>query len=371
MVIGKTKSFALRFVMASVISFSTIAPQRASAQSNEAQSFYEIISGDSVRLFCNLNYYLTSVKCANISRYCRMTASGEFQGPFIDIRSDSVLMAKGYYREGKKEGYFEEYYPTGQVRSKGSYKDDKPVNDWVFFFENGLPERTIRFTGKDTLLILLTTEKGNILVSQGNGTFLARVERVASSPELMAKGSIENGKRTGDWRVYFPTLNIDYVKETFDQGKFVKGELSGLKKAYCCKSNFALPYTPSYLFLEKFKFSSCTENQFAPTQNATLKSKEYFERMILTTLDDKHNINDRDYREDIRLRFIVDEEGRPKDFEIISGNSFLANRIIKLLTEKIRWDPAMKLKVPVRQRKYFDIRYVDTGSGFAYQYNYP
>ena len=35
---------------------------------------------------------------------------------------------------GLRQGLWKEYYPTGELRSKGKYKNSKPIGDWLFYF---------------------------------------------------------------------------------------------------------------------------------------------------------------------------------------------------------------------------------------------
>ena len=41
------------------------------------------------------------------------------------------------YKDGKKEGFVEEYYENGQLNLKGNYKDDKVEGLWEYYVENG------------------------------------------------------------------------------------------------------------------------------------------------------------------------------------------------------------------------------------------
>ena len=44
---------------------------------------------------------------------------------------------------GLRQGLWKEYYPTGELRSKGKYKNSKPIGEWNFYF----PDKTIEITG--------------------------------------------------------------------------------------------------------------------------------------------------------------------------------------------------------------------------------
>ncbi|MBO7444815.1 MAG: hypothetical protein J6T86_00185 [Bacteroidales bacterium] len=47
---------------------------------------------------------------------------------------------------GLRQGLWKEYYPTGELRSRGKYKDSKPTGNWKFFF----PDQTVEIVGAYT-----------------------------------------------------------------------------------------------------------------------------------------------------------------------------------------------------------------------------
>ena len=44
---------------------------------------------------------------------------------------------RGLIKNGKKEGYWEQYWETGQLLSKGNYKNGKREGSWEFYNEDG------------------------------------------------------------------------------------------------------------------------------------------------------------------------------------------------------------------------------------------
>ena len=49
---------------------------------------------------------------------------------------------------GLRQGLWKEYYPTGELRSKGKYKDSKPVGAWKFYFIDQTVEIEGSYTNK-------------------------------------------------------------------------------------------------------------------------------------------------------------------------------------------------------------------------------
>jgi antitoxin component YwqK of YwqJK toxin-antitoxin module len=196
--------------------------QLFSQENNAIPSFYEIIQGDSVMMFFNAHNHFTSKSCASYTRYVRINSNnGNFNGYFEDVTSENLLLGKGSYVDGLKHGCFETYYPNGKIKVKGCYQQNIPDQQWDYFYENGLPERTLKFTGTDTLLVNFVDEKGNIAVSNGNGYFYGSVAGSSKSDGLLAKGKVINGKPHGKWTsTYFGNT---YCKEEFNNGKLIRG----------------------------------------------------------------------------------------------------------------------------------------------------
>jgi antitoxin component YwqK of YwqJK toxin-antitoxin module len=50
---------------------------------------------------------------------------------------EGVLRMRATIRNGMRHGGFQLFYSTGLVWIQGSYKDDRPVDDWETFLPNG------------------------------------------------------------------------------------------------------------------------------------------------------------------------------------------------------------------------------------------
>jgi hypothetical protein len=174
-------------------------------------------------------------------------------------------MNDGFYDNGKKEGYFESLYINGKLQTKGHYKDNKPIGDWYFFYEDGILERMVRFTETDTLLITYVSKKKHIDVENGNGKMNARINlSVWGGDEqtlFYGRGKIKAGKPDGTW--VLTVFGADCFKETWVAGKMVKGKAIKsdrnpfAKNAGYNHSQITVFLEPDYVQLEKFKIVDC------------------------------------------------------------------------------------------------------------------
>jgi antitoxin component YwqK of YwqJK toxin-antitoxin module len=103
--------------------------------------------------------------------------------------SDNRFVADGFYRE---------FYPTGEKFAEGQYKDGKQVGKWTFWHENGKESRTVNYTN-----------------GQPDGTWDIR----NADGAVVAKRSYKAGKRDGTWVVYDKTGKQTLREEAYDDGK--------------------------------------------------------------------------------------------------------------------------------------------------------
>ena len=50
---------------------------------------------------------------------------------------DGTLKDEGEFVDGKKNGLWTNYYPSGKVATRGTYINDEPTGNWEYFFEDG------------------------------------------------------------------------------------------------------------------------------------------------------------------------------------------------------------------------------------------
>ena len=60
-----------------------------------------------------------------------------FSGRSVSYHENGQLKEKGNFKDGRKEGLWENYYENGQLTIKGNYKDEKEDGLWEQYHENG------------------------------------------------------------------------------------------------------------------------------------------------------------------------------------------------------------------------------------------
>jgi antitoxin component YwqK of YwqJK toxin-antitoxin module len=342
--------------------------------------FYDQISNDSLKLYFNDSYEFVERQCADNVRYTRLTVNGDFNGFFEDreLVNDKIIM-KGHYLEGKKHGKFEEYFPDGKIKSRGEYNGDKPFGIWEYFYDNGLPERTMNITETDTLVLRLLDKDGNVKVENGNGEFEALVQ--AGQPgksSIVAKGKLVNGKPHGEWT----SLGSGqmFAKESFENGRFIKGSFPKAKryKDYQHKSFLKTFLFPSYLMkLELLQLQECNTNVVNTEVTSTPKSEDKYKFNMSSFSSELRSRVDKLIRNDFKtginskyqtvnlvtIHFLVNEEGKPYNYRLLSrfGDHFYST-IISEIREHAVFSPDTK-------EMYFHLSLNFVGE-WTYKYNF-
>jgi len=151
---------------------------------------------------------------------------------------------------GLRQGLWKEYYPTGELRSKGKYKNSKPIGNWNFYFTDKSIEITGEYTSKgnkngewlwfypsgDTMTVAHYDDgdlDGYYVEYDEDGTPLVKGEYVAGYEEgnwiyrngtSQETGKYDGGKKEGLWITTFDkdhtAFEIHYDQDV-REGKYV------------------------------------------------------------------------------------------------------------------------------------------------------
>ena len=117
---------------------------------------------------------------------------------------NGVLLGKGIINEkGIKQGYWKEYYGSGNLRSEGMYENGLRTGKWKFYYENGNLEQEGKYTKsqKPTGLWKWYYENGKILREEIflNGVEEGLLIEYSDSGKIITKGEFYNGEKEGVW----------------------------------------------------------------------------------------------------------------------------------------------------------------------------
>ena len=212
----------------SVLANATIAQEKANKFVMQSIDGY-------VHLYFDDQYYLVDQNC-EYKTYTRVTKydqnRGGFNGFFTDYYNNNIPALTGTYLEGKKDGEFKGYYPSGQLRSIQLYLNDVPNGKSQYFYSNGSPWITIEFKNQIPHVIEFWNVKGKKRIKEGNGNFTLTNETTEYSEYgftgIVYKGNIKNGRPNGLWLALLDYGETEELvgTEIYNKNKFTESNYS-------------------------------------------------------------------------------------------------------------------------------------------------
>lgn len=145
------------------------------------------------------------------------------------IFSDAgIVLSEGFLTEdGKKEGYWKNFYENGEVRSEGNFKNNRQIGEWKFLFSAGKPEQIGNFSNgsldgewKWFYRDGRTLRFEEYLSGKREGKFVEFNEH----GDTITFGNFIEGEKEGDW--------ILKVGDFIERGKYAVGLKEGIWKEY-------------------------------------------------------------------------------------------------------------------------------------------
>ena len=324
----------------------------------------QVIKGDSAVLFYDANYALTPPGCASIRRFTRITASGDFNGETRDYDARTKkLRARLHYREGKREGRYETYFPNGQMAVQGAFAWGQPAGTWQFWYANGQQRQTLEWTGQANprLRILAYWDStGQQGVTNGNGVW----HDVMPMLHSRFGGPVLGGLAQGVWENRAPTTNKLLTTEVYVQGQFKEGKaLDGIGGRYKDRSLLQPQVSDPVAAAEGFRLGTTCEARLAAHQFDVQRAEQMrnaqptrpvgdpssFIRSVLTKLEESNQTSDWEIIADGR-EFVVEAATDEKGYlHLLSGQA--GGGIITTLTQVVSglpaWVPATYKNKPV------------------------
>jgi uncharacterized protein len=164
-------------------------------------------------------------------RYTEYYLSGKImaEGPKAGTRNvghwryyseaDGTLQSEGDFSNGKKDGEWKFYYPSGKISSSGLYKNDEPDGKWTYYFEDGSVSSSGQYVegkrnGYWNTLNKNGSVKSEVTYTMGTGEY----KELYLSGKLKVKGQVINGKNEGKWQYFFENGKLEGECE-FHEGK--------------------------------------------------------------------------------------------------------------------------------------------------------
>jgi len=92
-------------------------------------------------------FYYPNGEISAIGTY---TIAGDFDGLYENYYQSGVVKDRSYYNNGMLNGRYTSYHENGRVKSEGWYKEGQNAGQWMWYYSNGMPEQKSYFTNGET-----------------------------------------------------------------------------------------------------------------------------------------------------------------------------------------------------------------------------
>jgi TonB family protein len=306
-----------------------------------------------------LDHLFAKKKKAKASYYKKLvkTERGVWYTEIYQI--NGTIHEKGFYKTPNtliKDGKFETYYPTGDLREKGSYSNDLKVGSWTTFYISGEKDSYGNYD--------LEGEKDSIWVN------------LYKNGEIYYIGRYWNGDKNGEWLGYHNDGSKSFIKQYNKTG-----DLHG---AYVEYSKIGLVYDTGFyesgdkVGLWNYFFSTGEPSGVVTYEKGDAINSEYWDRDG-TIVNQKNQVvnqdpsfpggdqkmyaflgknmkyppeaRDNNYQGRVYVAFVIEKNGDISDVEILRGvHPSIDEESMRVVREMPKWLPGISQNRKVRVR---------------------
>jgi antitoxin component YwqK of YwqJK toxin-antitoxin module len=163
---------------------------------------------------------------------------GRWQGAVRDYYISGAIQMKGTYKDDKRDGVFLYYSDHNTYTSAGRYRNNRSVGKWETYHTNGRLASEVYYTDR-YFLKNLWDSTGHQWVKDGEGK---EIQRYANGV-VAAEGEYKDGYKEGYWYGRHENGEM-YYEENYHQGRLIHGRsrsLKGESVVYDASSEYPLP----------------------------------------------------------------------------------------------------------------------------------
>ena len=129
---------------------------------------------------------------------------GKRRGYYKEFYPNSTLRAEGLFTDGKRSGEWKFYYQNGTIQEIGTYQEGEPDGIWIWYYDNGQKQIEEQFfKGTPNGPYTEYDSRGNTIVT---GTYFDGMKNGKWTEEIgdmRTQGEYRNDKQVGEWVSYY------------------------------------------------------------------------------------------------------------------------------------------------------------------------
>ncbi|KAA8485476.1 hypothetical protein BDE36_0512 [Arcticibacter tournemirensis] len=306
---------------------------------------FERTSDSLYTFYFDSQYYLVDKDCEffaikRLSNYSIELKA--YDGAFTDFDTEGNTLLTGTYKEGKKDGTFKAFYPTGFLKWQAEFKAGWPTKTWYFYYPDGSPMSIIELINSRPYITNTWNTRGKPVIKNRSGKFELRDPQFGFNERgydaIVYSGKVENGLPEGLWRISY-----EYPKggsEVAAIEKFINGNLAEgtmFLDHYSTYTTSKVLFAPSepYLNAELFVSKGCNIDEH---DNYTLYLSGYLSQNF-----NSEWLSDTTDRT-IEFTLMVDKNGASSRISLIKdlGNTIANKAFLQILNSVDYWIPSQK-----------------------------
>lgn len=143
---------------------------------------------------------------------------GNRKGAWTDFYSEGEVRAKGSYRNNRRSGQWVYYFRNGNIEQRGSFLNGRYDGQWIWYYESGQVWREESyFNGQEDGSSTEYDELGNVIAAGGYISGEKDGEWVYDVGDHKEEGEYIFGLREGEWIYYFDDGSVQF------KGNYVQG----------------------------------------------------------------------------------------------------------------------------------------------------
>ncbi len=309
------------------------------------RKLFERTSDSLYTFYFDSQYYLVDKDCEffaikRLSNYSVELKA--YDGAFTDSDTEGNILLTGTYKEGKKDGTFKAFYPTGFLKWQAEFKAGRPVKTWYFYHPDGSAMSIIEIINGRPHITNTWNIRGKSVIKNGSGRFELRDPQFGFNEKgysaIVYSGKVENGLPDGSWRISYEYARGESeiaAIEKFINGNFTDGTM--LLDHYTTYTTSKVMFAPSepYLNAELFVSKGCNIDEH---DNYTLYLSDYLSQNFNSAW-----LSDTTGRT-IEFTLTVDKNGTSSHISLIKdlGNTISNKALLQILTSIDYWIPSQK-----------------------------
>jgi antitoxin component YwqK of YwqJK toxin-antitoxin module len=216
-----------------------------------------LLSQKRVTIYYDKNWFISSKEYSEFYREATIdTLTNKFQGEVKDFYKNGFPEMSITYDRSIKTDSFYLYFPNGNIKTRGYYRNNKRWGIWSNYYENGRLKDKIGFDDSFVCAFEYYDKDGNAKMKAGTGEWSTEYYDDLSSSLIKIRAFYKDTLRDSVWNYYYKRANVvdlDSNKisrvEIYNRGKFLNG-----KKFYGKDSYYDIDFPKIDIIIESGKF---------------------------------------------------------------------------------------------------------------------